>query len=104
MPNSLPLLHGAFVVVLWREIARLTAKVDVHISEFAGWIPIRLGSRRVMGRGTSPYTCGTWFLRCGAWNRWWQCPPSASERLSITLSVCVGSPLWTMEGIIMATI
>ena len=65
---------------------------------------IRLGSRRVMGHRTSPYTCGMWCLRCGAWNRWWQWPPSASERLSITLCARVGSPLWTMEGIIVATI
>ena len=74
--------------------------VNVQISVLAGWIAVGLGSRHVVGRGSSPRTFGTRCLRYGAWNGWWQCPSTSSEQLSSSFCAHSSSPLWTMVGII----
>jgi hypothetical protein len=74
--------------------------VDVQICVLTSWIQVGLGSRPLVGPGSSTCTRGTCCFRCGAWDDRRQCPSSASERLPSTLCVRVGSPLWTMERII----
>ena len=63
------------------------------ICELAGLDTFRLGSRHLVGHGSSIFTCGSWCLRCSVWNGWWQWPLSASERLSRTLRARAGSLL-----------
>ena len=67
--------------------------VDVQICVLTSWIQVGLGSRPLVGPGSSPCTCGMWCSRCSTWNGRWQCRPSASERLSSTLCARVGAPL-----------